>query len=151
MWGEKNLSSEAAFPGKRLVLIRGCFTNGIFFLPLMSLSFIPEDSAIDRAGACVWWMDYRQTTTSQNSSCHTCWGNWLLFKPDAACPAGLVWSSTCSNHNQPRALNSTHIFSPLHKTILKKLCTIRYGSSDWHQSFYCLWWIRWPGTLKYED
>lgn len=55
MWGDKNLSSEAAFPGKRLVLIRGCFTNGIFFLPLMSPSFIPEDSVIDRAGAYVWW------------------------------------------------------------------------------------------------
>lgn len=29
------------------MLIRGCFTNGVFFLPLMSLPFIPEDGSSD--------------------------------------------------------------------------------------------------------
>lgn len=47
MCGGEDLSSKAAFPGNRLVLIRGCFTNGIFSLPLMSLSFIPEDGISD--------------------------------------------------------------------------------------------------------
>lgn len=45
--GVGNLFTKAAFPRNRLVLIRDCFTNGIVSLPLMSLSFIPEDSIID--------------------------------------------------------------------------------------------------------
>lgn len=45
--GGRNFSSKAPFPGNRLVLIRGRFTNGIFSLPLLSLSSIPEDGVID--------------------------------------------------------------------------------------------------------
>lgn len=72
--GRKSSPSQAAFPGNRLVLIRGCFTDGIFFLPLMSLSFILRVVLLT-----VIALPGRQTI-SRNSSHLAPWDLVLRFK-----------------------------------------------------------------------